>query len=318
MKIFVTGASGFVGQAAVRRLVADAHEVRAMSRSARSDAQISALGAEPVRCSLEKVAADDVGDAEVVLHCAAFVDDWGPAEAWYEGNVVGTKNVLAAAKQAGVRRFIHIGTEAALVHGQDIDGADESYPLAPDSPYPYCATKAQAEALVRGANGEDVETIVLRPRFVWGPGDNTLLPKIVAMADRWRWIDGGRARTSTTHVDNLVHAIVLALTHGEPGEAYFVLDDGETTMKAMVSGMAASRGVSLPDKSVPGWLASAIGWTSESLWRLLPLRGSPPVTRHAAMVMARTCVLVDDKARRELGYRPVISRDEGLRTLADA
>jgi len=97
-----------------------------------------------------------------------------------------------------------------------------------------------------------------------------------------------------------------------------MLDDGETTMKAIVAGMAASRGVTLPDKSVPGWLASAIGWTSESLWRLLPLRGNPPLTRHAAMVMARTCVLVDDKARRDLGYRPVISREEGLRALADA
>jgi nucleoside-diphosphate-sugar epimerase len=318
MDIFVTGASGFVGSAAVRRLVSDGHRVRAMSRSERSDAQVSAAGAEAVRCSLEEVRGEHIGGAAVVLHCAAFVDDWGPRDAWYRGNVEGTRKVLAAAREAGARRFIHIGTEAAIVHGQDVVGADESYPLAPGSPYPYCATKAQAETLVRAANGDGLETLVLRPRFIWGPGDTTLLPAIEAMAGRWRWIDGGRARTSTTHIDNLVHAIELALTRGRPGEAYFILDDGEITLKEMIARMAATRGVRLPDKSLPGWLASSVAWTCEALWRLLPLRGSPPLTRHAAMVMARDCVLVGDKARRELGYAPVIARDEGLRRMSSS
>jgi nucleoside-diphosphate-sugar epimerase len=315
MNIFVTGASGFVGGAAVRKLVAAGHRVRAMSRSARSDASVSEAGAEPVRCSLDDVESSHLDAAEVVLHCAAFVDDWGPRDAWYQGNVVGTQKMLTAARGAGARRFIHIGTEAAIVHGQDVVGADETYPLAPDSPYPYCATKAQAETLVREANTSGFETIVLRPRFIWGPGDTTLLPAIEAMARRWRWIDGGRARTSTTHIDNLVHAIELALDQGQPGEAYFVLDDGEITMKEMITRMAETRGVELPDASVPSWLASALGFTGEALWRLLRLRNSPPLTRHAAMVMARDCVLVGDRARRELGYAPVITRDEGLRRM---
>lgn len=318
MNIFVTGASGFVGGAAVRKLVADGHRVRAMSRSARSDAVVSEAGAEPVRCSLDDVQSQHLEGAEVVLHCAAFVEDWGPRDAWYRGNVVGTENVLGAARAAGARRFIHMGTEAAIVHGQDVVGADETYPLAPDSPYPYCATKARAEALVREANTTGFETIVLRPRFIWGPGDTTLLPAIEAMASRWRWIDGGRARTSTTHIDNLVHAIVLALDRGKPGEAYFVLDDGEIGMKEMISRMAETRGVRLPDASVPSWLAAALGWTGEALWRLLPLRNAPPLTRHAAMVMARDCVLVGDKARRELGYAPVITRDEGFERMTNA
>ena len=285
-----------------------------MARSERSASAILQAGGDPSRCSLEDVTATHLGTPDVVLHCAAFVEDWGPPDAWHTTNVLGTGSMLAAAREAGARRFIHIGTEAAIVYGQDIDGADEQYPLAPDSPYPYCATKAQAEALVREANREGFETIVLRPRFVWGPGDTTLLPQIEAMAaaGRWRWIDHGRARTSTTHVDNLVHAIELALTEGKPGEAYFVLDDGEITMKEMISAMAASRQLSLPDSSVPFWLANAIARSGEALWRSLRLGGKPPLTRHAAMVMARTCVLTDEKARRELGYCPVISREQGL------
>ncbi len=317
MRVFLTGASGFVGGATVPHLVAAGHEVRAMSRRAASDAAIESAGGQPVRCSLQDVTAEHLGDVDVVVHGAAYVEDWGPPQAWHDINVEGTRRLLNAAREAGATRFIHIGTEAALVHGQDLDGVDETYPLAPDSPYPYCATKAQAETLVREANGDGLETIVLRPRFIWGPGDTTLLPQIERMAKtgQWRWIDGGRARTSTTHVDNLVHAIELALTAGHPGEAYFILDDGETTMREMITRLAASRDVTLPDRSIPGWVASAFAWTTETVWRVLGRTSRPPVTRHGAMVMARTCVLTDAKARDELGYAPVVSRDEGLRAL---
>lgn len=316
-RIFVTGASGFVGGAATRHLVAAGHDVSAMSRSDKSDATIAALGATPMRCDLDDIAAGHIADSDAVIHCAAFVEDWGPLDAWYKGNVIGTQNVLDAAKEAGTKRFVHIGTEAAIVYGQDVRDADETAPLAPQSPYPYCATKAQAEARVRAANGPEFETIVLRPRFIWGPGDTTLLPAIEAMASSggWRWIDGGKAMTSTTHIDNLVHAIDLALTRGLPGEPYFILDDGNVSMREMITGMAASKGLTLPDQSLPGWLASGIASLSEAAWRIFRLQGRPPLTRHAAMVMARDCTLIDAKARAELGYAPVIGRDAGLKAL---
>ena len=317
MNLFITGASGFVGGAATRELVAQGHAVTAMSRGAKSDQLIRELGANPVRCDLESVGADHIGDADVVLHCAAFVDAWGPEDAWYKGNVVGTRAVLAAAKSAGVKRFIHIGTEAAIVHGQDIFDADESYPLAPDSPFPYCATKAQAEQLVLAANSSDFATLVLRPRFIWGPGDTTLLPAIEAMnaTGGWTWLDHGRALTSTTHIDNLVHAITLALTRGNSGQAYFVLDDGAHTLKYMIAGMAASKGIILPDRSLPRRLADFLGTACEWCWRTLRLTSAPPLTRHAAMVMSRNCVLVGDKAKRELGYAPVIGVAQGMQVL---
>jgi nucleoside-diphosphate-sugar epimerase len=318
MRIFVTGASGFVGGAAAKKLVSAGHEVRAMSRSEKSDAAIRALGAEPVRCDLENVTAAHIGDAEIVLHCAAFVEQWGPRDAWKRSNLDGTARMLNAAREAGVKRFIHIGTEAALFHGQHLRGVDETYPLAPHSPYPYSSTKAQAEMLVREANAPGFETIVLRPRFIWGPGDTTLLPTIEAMAKagKFMWVDRGRAMTSTTHIDNLMHAIELALTKGRGGEAYFILDDGVRPMRDMIAGMAASRGVVLADKSVPGWFADALGATCEGLWSTLPLKGEPPLTRFSAMIMSRDSVLKDDKARAELGYAPVVSVEDGMRQLA--
>jgi nucleoside-diphosphate-sugar epimerase len=317
MRIFVTGASGFVGGAAAKKLVAAGHDVRAMSRSEKSDATIRGTGATPVRCDLEDVTAQHIGDAGAIIHCAAFVEQWGPRDAWRKFNVDGTRRMLEVSRQAGAKRFIHIGTEAALFHGQHLRGVDETYPLAPHSPYPYSATKAQAEKLVRDATARGLETIVLRPRFIWGPGDTTLLPTIEAMAreGKFMWINGGAAKTSTTHIDNLVHAIELALTNGRGGEAYFILDDGVRPMREMITGMATSRGVALPDKSVPGWVADAIGATCETLWTALPLAGEPPLTRFSAMIMSRDAILKDDKARAEMGYRPVISVEDGLRNL---
>jgi nucleoside-diphosphate-sugar epimerase len=314
MRIFVTGASGFVGGAATQRLTDQGHDVRAMSRSEKSDAAIRVLGAEPVRCDLDDVSAAHIGEAEVVLHCAAFVEQWGPRDAWRRFNVEGTARILAAARAAGARRFIHIGTEAALFHGQHLRGVDETYPLAPRSPYPYSATKAEAERLVRDANTAGFATIVLRPRFVWGPGDTTLLPAIVAMAraGRFMWIDHGRSRTSTTHIANLVHAIELALTKGFGGQAYFILDDGVRTMREMISAMAATQDIALPNRSAPAWLADAIGAACEAAWRLLPLKGEPPLTRFSAMILSREAVLKDDKARFEMGYAPVVSVDAGM------
>lgn len=319
MRIFVTGASGFVGGAATRRLIADGHDVTAMSRSERSDAAIRGLGATPVRCDLETVDPEHVRGADCVLHCAAFVEQWGPRDAWKRFNVDGTARMLKAAREASVRRFIHISTESVLWRGQHLRDVDESYRLAPNSPYPYAATKAQAEVLVREGNTPAFATIILRPRFVWGPGDTTLMPVLEEMASsgKFMWIDGGRARTTTTHINNLVHAIALALTGGEGGQTYFVLDDGVRTMREMISGIASARGLTLPDKSAPAWFADAMGAACEALWRTLPLSGAPPLTRFSAMILSRECVLSDAKARAELGYAPVVSVEEGLRGLAE-
>lgn len=315
MRIFLTGASGFVGGAAARRLAAAGHDVTAMSRSDAADAKIRALGATPVRCDLETASSAHIGGADAVVHCAAFVEQWGPRDAWKRFNVDGTARMLAAAKQAGTKRFIHISTESVLWRGQHLRGVDETYPLAPDSPYPYAATKAQAELLVSAANDDAFTTIILRPRFIWGPGDTTLLPAIRRMAKQWMWVDGGAARTSTTHVDNLVHAIELALTAGKGANAYFILDDGVRTMKDMISRIAATEAITLGDKSIPGGLADALGGACEVVWRALNLRSEPPLTRFSAMIMSRECVLSDAKARAELGYRPVVAVDDGLRAL---
>ena len=125
-------------------------------------------------------------------------------------------------------------------------------------------------------------------------------------------------QTSTTRIQNLCHAINCALTGGEGGEAYFILDDGDVSMKNIISGLAATCSIVLPSKSLPGGLLHGLAVVSETVWRTFNLSGEPPITRQAVMVMRRDGVLNGTKARGSLGYAPTISREEGLRQLVAA
>ncbi len=320
MRIFITGASGFVGGAAAKKL-SERHEVLALSRSEKSDAAIRAAGATPVRGDLGTVTAAMLKDVDAVVHCAAKVETWGRMKEFWAINVTGTERLLKAAREAGVKRFIHIGTEAALFYGQSMDDLDETAPMAFNSPLPYPRTKAHAEKAVRAANGNGLTTIVLRPRFIWGPGDQTLLPALKGMVDagRFAWIGGGRAVTDTVHIYNVVHAIELALEKGNGGEAYFITDGGmPISFKEMMTKMAATAGFSLPDRNMPGWLARGAAKIMDRIWKLTLRRTPPPLDPHTASLMSRNCTLKIDKARRELGYEPVITREAGLAELQRA
>lgn len=320
MKIFITGASGFVGGAAARTLARD-NEVLALSRSEKSDATIKALGATPVRGDLKSIDAAMLRGVDAVVHCAAKVETWGPMKEFIEINVKGTERLLTAAKKAGVKRYVHIGTEAALFYGQAMNNLDETAPMAFTSPLPYPRSKALAERAVRAANGGGFTTIVLRPRFIWGPGDQTLLPALQAMvkAGRFTWIDKGRALTDTVHIDNVVHAIKLALRQGKGGEAYFITDGGKPiSFREMMTKMAATIGLELPDKNMPGWLARGAAKLLDLVWRLTLRRTPPPVDPHTAALLSRNCTLKIGKAQSELGYEPVITREAGIAALMQA
>ncbi len=319
MKIFLTGGSGFVGGAFIKKYK-DQYEIIAMSRSEKSDEAIQKLGGTPVRSSLNTVTLAHVEGCRVIVHCAAYVEEWGPWDMYRKLNVDGTRQLLEMAKTAGVKRFVHIGTEAALFHGQAMVNVDETYPLALNSPYPYSQTKAQAEALVRGANDtvHGFETIVLRPRMIWGPGDQTVLAAVKGMSEqgKFAWIDGGKAATSTTHIDNLTHAMQLALDAGQGGEAYFILDDDQTTIREFLTDYLTTIGVDLGNKSIPGWFLRGFSNVIEPIWRALKIKSAPPITKFTAHIMSRECTLNDTKARAELGYSPIISRKDGLKNIS--
>jgi len=320
MQIFITGASGFIGGAIARALAqTDGNEVLAMSRSERSDERIKELGATPVRCDLATLEEGEIPHCDAVVHCAAWVEPWGTREQTWKINVEGTTRCLAAARAAGARRFLHMSTEAVLWKGQDLVDIDEAAPYPDRTPYLYAETKAEAERIVRDANRDDgMQTTILRPRFVWGPGDQTLAPEITTMVEKgaFMWIDGGRARTSTTHIDNLVHGARLVLEKGRGGEIYFVTDGEVRSFRDFLPELMGAYGVDLGERSMPSAVARPAARLVEGIWRTLGLSSTPPLTRHAIDLMCCDCTLRTDKIEGELGYAPIISVEEGLRQLA--
>jgi nucleoside-diphosphate-sugar epimerase len=311
---FVTGASGFIGGALTRRLVKEGWTVRALARSDRSARAVAANGADPVRGDLDDVAAMTAGaqGCDAAFHCAAQLGEWGDPSDFERVNVGGTANAVSAAKAAGVSRFVHVGTEAALMNGEPLVNVDERAPLQPDSKAIYSRTKARAEQAARAGGA-----VVIRPRLVWGPGDTTILPALAnaVRSKRFAWVNGGRHRTSTTHVDNVVEGLLLGAQKGEPGEAYFVTDGEPQVFRDFISRLVATQGLEIPERSVPRPVIGALAVAGEAAWKALPLRGQPPVTRFGYWFLTQECTIDISRARRELGYSPVISIDQGLEEL---
>jgi nucleoside-diphosphate-sugar epimerase len=320
--VFVTGGSGFIGGRLIERLRADGHAVRALARSSPAAERVHACGAEPIEGDLADVAAMRAGakGCELAFHAAAMLGDWGKREDFERVNVDGTRNALRGCAEAGVRRFTHVGTEAALLAGEPLIAVNETAPLRPDSPSLYCATKARAEQAVVSANADGFETVVVRPRFVWGVGDTTLLPSVVELvrSGRFAWIGGGRHRTSITHVENVVEGLLLGATRGRPGTVYFVTDGEPVVFREFVTELLATQGVSAPSRSIPTPAASVLARTGEEAWRLLRLSGRPPLTRLAYWISGQECTIRIDRAREQLGYAPAKTIADGLAELRAA
>lgn len=310
-RAFVTGGSGFLGKRLIAELVdGRGVAVSALARSEASAIAVRGAGAEPVRGDLDDVAAMTLGmkQHDVVFHAAAYVKPYGKLAELLRVNVGGTEHVLAAARAAGVRRVVHIGTEAVLADGKPIVGADEArpYPARPAGPYPI--SKGLAERAVLAANQVGgLETVVVRPRFIWGKGDTSVLPELVDAVRRKKfgWIGGGRYLTSTCHVANVVEGTLLAAERGAPGEVYFLTDGPPVELRRFLTELLATQGVEAGDREVPRWLARTVaaltGWMKR-----------PPVTRTAIALVGVEVTVDDAKARRELGYVGKVTREAGL------
>jgi nucleoside-diphosphate-sugar epimerase len=319
---FVTGGSGFIGGRLIRRLVADGVSVRALARSGASAGKVSEAGAEPVRGDLDDVAAMAAGAAgcDLAFHVAAALGEWGREEDFERGNVVGTQNVIEACRRGRVARLVHVGTEAALMDGQPLVNVDETVPLRPDSRALYSATKARAEQAVVEASGDGLETVVVRPRLVWGLGDTTILPGVMdaVRSGRFRWVGGGRHLTSTTHVDNVVEGLVLGARKGAPGRAYFVTDGEPVVFRDFFTELLATQDVAIPDKEAPAGLVKVVADVGEAVWGRLGKEKAPPVTRLAFWLAAQECTIDISRSREELGYAPVRTIPEGMAELRAA
>jgi nucleoside-diphosphate-sugar epimerase len=316
---FVTGGSGFVGGHLIGALLNKGWEVHALARSADAAAAVRELGAEAVTGDLDDRDALQraMKDAEVVFHVAAHFKLWGPRALFDKVNVEGMRTLVdAAAASSSVRRVVAVSA-AAVVMGdpEPMAGVIESAPRQDRSFAPYGSSKAEGEKILLAANGmrPGFETIAIRPPMIWGKGMPTLDHMVETVhAGRWQWPGGGEQAMSTLHVNNLVDALILAADHGKGGETYFVADAEEGTLKSIIGGLLATRGVDGGNKSIGFGTAWTMAGIMGAAWRILRLKGEPPITRQMLRLIGQTFTVRIDKAKRDLGYMPRVSWKQGI------
>ncbi len=323
-KALVTGGGGFLGRAVVELLLQRGDSVRSFSRGRYTE--LEDLGVEQQRGDLadaEAVRKACLG-CDVVFHVAANAGLWGKYELFYAANVAGTRNVIAGCRAAGVSRLVYTSSPSVVFDGADMEGANESalYPKRFKAAYP--ATKAQAEQMVLEANDPGLATVALRPHLIWGPRDTHLVPGILkrGRAGKIKRLGRRPKRVDFTYITNAADAHLLAADRLAPGSsisgrAYFITNGEPVVLWDFINQLLGLAGIPAVRSTVPPGLAYAAGWVAENVWRAFRLRGEPPMTRFLAEELATSHWFNIEAARRDLGYRPQVSMDEGLQRLKD-
>ena len=323
MKILVTGGGGFLGQVICRQLVARGHVVRSMNRQ--HYPALDAIGVEQRSADIASLdlVIEAAAGVDAIIHSAGRVGAWGRIEDYYETNVRGTDNVLAACELNGIDKLVLTSSPSVVHDGADLEGVDESVPYATHFSSAYAQTKALAEQRVLAANSAQLATVALRPHFVWGPGDPNLLPRILGRARRGqlRLIGEVAKKIDTVYVDNAAEAHVLAvekLAIGSPiaGKVYFISQGEPVTHEALVNSWLKADGFPPETRHMPLGLARFLGATLESIYRTLGISSEPPLTRFLVEQLSTSHWFNIDAARRDLGYAPRVSMAEGLARLS--
>jgi len=324
VRALVTGGGGFLGGVIVRMLRERGDQVLSFSRSD-YPAQ-TALGVEQVRGDLGDQAAvvKAAQGCDIVFHVAAKAGIWGDYADFYRANVTGTANVLEACRANGIGRLVYTSSPSVVFDGSDVEGGDESIPYPSSYEAYYPRTKALAEQMVLEANSPGLATVALRPHLIWGPGDNHLVPRILAKgrAGRLRRIGHRPNLVDTVYVDNAARAHLLAADRLAPGSApagraYFISNGQPLSLWEMVNRILAAADLPPVTRSISPKLAYTIGLVCEGMWGMLRLAGEPPMTRFVAHELSSAHWFDISAARRDLGYRPVVSIDEGLLRLRE-
>jgi 2-alkyl-3-oxoalkanoate reductase len=319
MRILVTGGTGFTGKALVLRLLEMGHEVVALDyKEGLKTQEIREAGAEVVLGSVtdREVVRRAMKGVELVHHVAAAFREMNvPDSYYYEVNVGGTRNVLEAALEAGARKLIYCST--CGVHGNvDHPPADENAPIQP-ADY-YQRTKYEAEPLVRQFCDRGLPTVILRPAAIYGPGDPERFGLIFRRVSRGKFPMFGSGRTyyHPLYIDHLVDALVLAMVEGKGvGEAYLIADERYLEIEDLVRRVARALDVEVKIPHYPVTPVVIAGHVCEKICK--PFGINPPIFPRRVDWYRQNRAFNIDKAKRDLGYRPAVDIDEGLRRTAE-
>jgi nucleoside-diphosphate-sugar epimerase len=319
--IFITGGSGYVGRNLIRHFVAKRVAVTALARSPKSERIVAELGAKPFSGDLFcNNLPQGMEGCDVLIHAAADTDHGPGTQSQRRVNEDGTRVVFEAARASGIRRAIYLSTESVLADGHPLVDVDENHPLPRRPAGSYSRSKATAEIDALSLNGSGMDVVAVRPRFVWGRDDTTALPKLLeaVRSGQFAWISGGQYLTTTTHIANLCHGIDLAIIRGKGGEVYFLGDDEAVRFRDFAVALMATQGVEAPERSVPRAVLRFMAGLGDWMHKVSGGKIASPLTLQTYATSAVPITLNIGKARRELGYVPVMTREAGLAEMTGA
>jgi nucleoside-diphosphate-sugar epimerase len=317
MRYLITGATGFVGGHLAEACVRKEHSLGAIVRPSSDVRELEKLGAVLYRGELGDAALlrQAVADADVVVNCAAKVGDWGPVDEYRRTNVGSLRVLLEACKGQALTRVIHmssLGVYAARHH----HGTDETTPPASQHRDGYSQSKVEAEALaLRFYRDFGVPVVVLRPGFVYGPRDRTVMPRIIdgLRHNRLRYPGGGEQALNTIFVNNLIDAVFLAVEQDAAVGQVYNLTDGEFVSKRrFIESIADALGLPHPTRKPPLWLAWFVTLCCEKLAKLRRAKEAPLFNFTRLKFLGYNLDFSIEKATRELGYRPRVNFEEAM------
>jgi nucleoside-diphosphate-sugar epimerase len=324
MKVLVTGGGGFLGGALLKRLLDIGYDVSALGRKKYPNLP---SGAELIQCDLKdkQATVNACKGMDAVFHAAAIPGVWGDSKDFFDSNVEGTRNILEGCFQAGVKKLIFTSSPSVVCHNKDMENADETTPYPDKYLCDYPLTKAIAEREVLAANNKNgLLTVSLRPHLIWGPGDPHLVPRIIDRAKKGRLarVGKGANKVDMTYVDNAVEAHILAFNHLEEGvavagQAYFISDDEPVNLWDWIDNLLARLDMPPVKRNISFRAANAIGATLEIIFRGLGIKSEPPMTRFVASQLSTSHYFNISKAKRDFGYKPLVTQEEGLKRLIE-
>lgn len=294
-----------------------------MAFQRRAADELGRLGAEIVRgdiCDLPSLLESAEG-CDAIIHTAGKAGVWGAFEDYHRINVHGTEQILRTCRKLAIPILVHTSSPSITHVGKDIEGEDESMPLATEFLSPYPATKAAAELRVLDANSEHLLTTALRPHLIWGPGDPHILPRLAkSVRNGWLALPGADKVIDTVFVENAARAHVLALDEltGRArcaGRPYFISNDEPMRQADIIPMLLQAIGIEAEVRNIPVGVARTAGAVCESLWKFFKIKSEPPVTRFSADQLSTSHWYNISASQRDFGYQPEISIADGLELL---
>ncbi len=321
--VFVTGAGGFLGKAICKMLHSVDIKVTGFARG--QYPELEQMGVNMVQGDIVDLASLTAAmkDCDLVFHVASKAGVWGSKSDYYQPNVDGAANIIQACKALAIKYIVYTSTPSVTFAGVDEEGIDETQPYADKFLNYYAESKALAEQMMLNANNKELKTVALRPHLIWGPEDPHLVPRVIerAKAGRLKLLGKTDKLVDTIYVDNAAYAHILAalkLSEAKvicAGKAYFISNDQPITMASMLNNILACDDLPPVTKRVPVSVAYAIGTLLEWIYSALGKKQEPMMTRFVARQLSTSHYFNIDAAKKDLGYQPLVSIEQGMQQL---